>query len=65
MKYKAYKDGLLFSNGNFYPKVYDRAGNWKYDFRTQQVESEESTIDVKMEVTEPVKPIANKEWLIF
>ena len=26
---------------------------------------EESTIDVKMEVTEPVKPIAKKEWLIF
>jgi hypothetical protein len=53
--YKAHKNGLLFSNGNYYPKVYDQNGDWKYDFRattkaapehrTHAVQKEKSTVD--------------------
>lgn len=64
--YKAQNDGLLFSNGNYYPKVRTRTG-WKYSFRSDSDAVAQESHDIEEETLQPVavasKPSSN--WLTF
>ena len=61
--YKAHKDGLLFSNGTYYPKVRTRTG-WKYDFCASN-NSERETAQETVEVRTQKSIVDQRNWLTF
>ena len=66
LTYKAYKNGLLFSNGNYVKKVYDQYGNWTYNFAGKQEEID-TYIDDKLtpQVSQSLTQVKTDSWLSF
>lgn len=61
--YKAHKDGLLFSNGNYYPKVRTRTG-WRYNFCAGNI-IERDTAQETAAVQTQKSNVDQRNWLTF